>query len=73
MLGYAGEMADVRNEAAGARYLATTPGGIGNLGPGLDVLGCAIAGPRDEVIADGARLPASRCSILAIPICHARQ
>jgi homoserine kinase len=33
------------------RQLATTPGGIGNLGPGLDVLGCAIAGPRDEVMA----------------------
>lgn len=57
MLGYAGEMADVRNEAAGARYLATTPGGIGNLGPGLDVLGCAIAGPRDEVIAEWSATP----------------
>lgn len=30
---------------------ATAPGGIGNLGPGLDVLGCAIAGRRDEVTA----------------------
>src|SRR5450759_1286727 len=57
MLGYAGEMADWRNEAAGARYLATTPGGIGNLGPGLDVLGCAIAGPRDEVIAEWCASP----------------
>ena len=28
---------------------ASTPGGIGNLGPGLDVLGCAIAGARDIV------------------------
>lgn len=28
---------------------ASAPGGIGNLGPGLDVLGCALAGPRDEV------------------------
>ena len=37
---------------AGVRYLATTPGSIGNVGPGLDVLGCAIAGPRDEVIAE---------------------
>lgn len=36
---------------AGARFLASTPGGIGNLGPGLDVIGCAIAGARDEVIA----------------------
>ena len=35
-----------------ARFCATTPGGIGNLGPGLDVLGCAIAGARDEVIAE---------------------
>ena len=37
---------------AGVRYLATTPGSIGNVGPGLDVLGCAIAGPRDEVVAE---------------------
>lgn len=35
-----------------ARFRATSPGGIGNLGPGLDVLGCAIAGARDEVIAE---------------------
>ncbi len=34
------------------RWMATTPGSIGNLGPGLDVLGCALAGPRDEVIAE---------------------
>lgn len=34
------------------RWRATTPGGIGNLGPGLDVLGCAVVGPRDEVIAE---------------------
>ncbi|HET7189711.1 MAG TPA: homoserine kinase [Gemmatimonadaceae bacterium] len=34
------------------RYRATTPGGIGNLGPGLDVLGCAVVGGRDEVIAE---------------------
>jgi homoserine kinase len=38
--------------AKGTRCLATTPGGIGNVGPGLDVLGCAIAGARDEVIAE---------------------
>ncbi|MEP6730546.1 MAG: homoserine kinase [bacterium] len=43
--------------APGARYLATTPGGIGNLGPGLDVLGCAIVGARDEVIAEWSRQP----------------
>lgn len=34
------------------RCRATAPGGIGNLGPGLDVLGCAIAGNRDEVVAE---------------------
>jgi homoserine kinase len=39
------------------RYRATSPGGIGNLGPGLDVLGCAIAGARDEVIAEWSDRP----------------
>jgi homoserine kinase len=39
------------------RQLATTPGGIGNLGPGLDVLGCAIVGPRDEVMAQWSDTP----------------
>lgn len=39
------------------RYRATSPGGIGNLGPGLDVLGCAIAGVRDEVIAEWSDSP----------------
>ncbi len=39
------------------RFLASTPGGIGNIGPALDVLGCAIAGPRDEVIAEWADSP----------------
>ncbi|MEO7456957.1 MAG: homoserine kinase [Gemmatimonadaceae bacterium] len=34
------------------RVCASTPGSIGNLGPGLDVLGCAIEGARDEVIAE---------------------
>lgn len=29
--------------------IAYAPGGIGNLGPGLDVLGCAITGGGDEV------------------------
>lgn len=28
---------------------AFAPGSIGNLGPGLDVLGCAVTGPGDEV------------------------
>ena len=45
-------MTSARDSETHARYRATTPGGIGNLGPGLDVLGCAIAGPRDEVIAE---------------------
>ncbi len=39
------------------RCRATAPGGIGNLGPGLDVLGCAIAGQRDEVIAEWSEVP----------------
>ena len=39
------------------RYRATSPGGIGNVGPGLDVLGCAIAGLRDEVIAEWSEIP----------------
>src|SRR5262249_10052589 len=28
---------------------AFAPGGIGNLGPGLDILGCAVSGPGDIV------------------------
>lgn len=32
--------------------IVSVPGGIGNLGPGLDVLGCALTGARDEVIAE---------------------
>src|SRR5829696_2460863 len=31
------------------RVTASAPGGIGNIGPGLDVLGCAVEGARDEV------------------------
>lgn len=31
--------------------VAYAPGGIGNLGPGLDVLGCAITGAGDQVLA----------------------
>jgi homoserine kinase len=34
---------------AARRITASAPGGIGNLGPALDVLGCAVAGARDEV------------------------
>lgn len=36
---------------------ATAPGGIGNLGPGLDVLGCAVTGARDEVVARWSDVP----------------
>ena len=31
------------------RVTASAPGGIGNLGPALDVLGCAVVGARDEI------------------------
>jgi homoserine kinase len=31
------------------RVSASAPGGIGNIGPALDVLGCAIVGGRDEI------------------------
>lgn len=33
----------------GRRITASAPGGIGNIGPALDVLGCAVVGGRDEV------------------------
>jgi homoserine kinase len=39
------------------RQHASAPGGIGNLGPGLDVLGCAISGLRDEVTAEWSDAP----------------
>jgi homoserine kinase len=38
-----------------SRAAALAPGGIGNIGPGLDVLGMAITGPGDRVIAERAR------------------
>lgn len=31
------------------RFNAFAPGGIGNIGPGLDILGCALTGPGDSV------------------------
>ena len=34
------------------RVRAFAPASIGNLGPGLDVLGCAVTGPGDTVIAE---------------------
>ena len=36
---------------------AFAPGGIGNLGPGLDILGCAVTGPGDAVEASRADDP----------------
>src|SRR4051812_1119575 len=30
-------------------FRAVAPGGIGNIGPGIDILGCAITGPGDVV------------------------
>src|ERR1700704_4369684 len=36
------------SESAG-RMTASAPGGIGNIGPALDVLGCAVVGARDEI------------------------
>jgi len=38
--------------AARKRVIVSVPGGIGNFGPGLDVLGCALTGARDQVIAE---------------------
>jgi homoserine kinase len=42
---------------ASTRVVVSVPGGIGNLGPGLDVLGCAVAGLRDEVTAEWSDAP----------------
>lgn len=39
------------------RVAVSVPGGIGNLGPGLDILGCAVAGLRDEVTAGWSDTP----------------
>jgi homoserine kinase len=46
-----------RQRSVRMRVAASVPGGIGNLGPGLDVLGCAIAGLRDEVVAEWSETP----------------
>jgi homoserine kinase len=45
-------------------FRAFAPGGIGNLGPGIDILGCAVTGPGDVVEAttidgSGVRIDAS--------------
>jgi homoserine kinase len=34
------------------RVRAFAPGGIGNIGPGIDILGCAVTGPGDAVRAE---------------------
>ena len=36
------------------RAAALAPGGVGNIGPGLDVLGLAVTGPGDRVVAERA-------------------
>ena len=46
-----------RRSGAHTRVVVSVPGGIGNLGPGLDVLGCAVAGLRDEVTAEWCDTP----------------
>lgn len=39
------------------RAVCVAPGSIGNLGPGLDVLGLAVSGPGDTVIAERTNAP----------------
>lgn len=39
------------------RITASAPGGIGNIGPALDVLGCAVVGARDEITVERRREP----------------
>src|SRR5262245_22872972 len=39
------------------RATAFAPGSIGNLGPGLDILGCAVEGAGDTVTAEFAATP----------------
>ena len=45
-------IAAVSGHNGNERFIARSPGGIGNIGPGLDVLGCAVEGPTDEVTAE---------------------
>lgn len=47
----------VEAPSVATRVVVSVPGGIGNLGPGLDVLGCAVAGLRDEVTAEWSDTP----------------
>jgi homoserine kinase len=39
------------------RAAALAPGGVGNIGPGLDVLGMAVTGPGDRVVAERTDTP----------------
>ncbi len=39
------------------RAAALAPGGVGNIGPGLDVLGMAVTGPGDRVVAERTSQP----------------
>jgi len=47
----------VQAPGVATRVVVSVPGGIGNIGPGLDVLGCAVAGLRDEVTAEWSDTP----------------
>jgi homoserine kinase len=51
------------------RARAYAPGGIGNIGPGLDVLGCAVTGAGDVVEAEWSDAPGSQ-SVLVIDAGH---
>jgi len=42
---------------SGRRVRAFAPGSVGNVGPGLDIMGMALAGPGDVVIAEQADQP----------------
>ena len=59
------------------RATAYAPGSIGNLGPGLDVLGCAVEGAGDTVVAEFAGTPGitvletGHASLSADPTQHA--
>jgi homoserine kinase len=48
------------NNRAPRSARAVAPGGIGNIGPGLDILGCAVTGPGDAVVASPADRPGVR-------------
>ncbi|HYW31885.1 MAG TPA: homoserine kinase [Gemmatimonas sp.] len=50
-------MMDATEQSRMNGIFAYAPGGIGNLGPGLDVLGCAITGAGDEVHATWTESP----------------